>query len=157
VAKVEEAIEVSVPVRTAYNQWTQFEQFPRFMENVEAVQQLDDKRLHWVAKVAGKRKEWDAKITEQVPDQKVAWESTTGARNAGKVTFEGRDGRTRVNVQMEVEPEGAVESAGTALGGLQREVKEDLKRFKDYIEQRGQETGAWRGEIRDEQTTSTRR
>jgi uncharacterized membrane protein len=128
VAKVEETIEVQVPVRTAYNQWTQFEEFPKFMENVESVQQLDATRLHWVAKVAGRRKEWDAKITEQVPDQKVAWESTSGSRNAGKVTFQGAgDGRgTRVTVQMEVEPEGAVESAGTAVGGLQREVKEDL-------------------------------
>jgi uncharacterized membrane protein len=158
VTKVVESIDVEVPVRTAYNQWTQFEEFPRFMEAVESVKQIDDKTLHWVAEVAGKRKEWDAKITEQIPDERVAWTSTSGATNAGVVTFHRLDdNKTRVTLQMEVDPEGPIENAGAALGVLQRQVKGDLDRFKKFIEQRGQETGAWRGEIRQEQTTGTRR
>lgn len=147
--RVEESIEVEVPVRAAYNQWTQFEQFPQFMEGVEEVRQLDDTRLHWVADVAGKRKEWDAKITEQNPDQRVAWTNTSGAENAGVVTFHRvDDAKTRVMVQMDVDPEGLVEEAGAALGFVQRRVKGDLERFKEFIESRGQETGAWRGEVK---------
>jgi uncharacterized membrane protein len=158
VTKVVEWIDVEVPVRTAYNQWTQFEEFPRFMDGVESVKQIDDKTLHWVADVAGKRKEWDARITEQIPDERVAWTSTGGAKNAGVVTFHRLDdNKTRVTLQMEVDPEGPIENAGAALGVLQRQVKGDLERFKKFIEQRGQETGAWRGEIRQEQTTGTRR
>jgi uncharacterized membrane protein len=150
-ASVTESIDVNVPVRTAYNQWTQFEEFPRFMENVESVKQLDDTTLHWVAEIAGKRKEWHARISEQTPDQRVAWTNTDGARNAGVVTFHRLDDdTTRVTVQMEAEPEGPVESAGTALGVLQRSVKGDLERFKEFIEGRGQETGAWRGEVEQE-------
>jgi uncharacterized membrane protein len=158
VTKVVESIDVDVPVRTAYNQWTQFEEFPRFMDGVESVKQLDDTTLHWVAEVAGKRKEWDAKISEQIPDERIAWTSTTGAKHAGVVTFHRLDeNRTRATLQMEVDPEGPIESAGAALGVLQREVKGDLDRFKDFIEERGRETGAWRGEVRQEQTTGTRR
>jgi uncharacterized membrane protein len=158
VTKVVEWIDVEVPVRTAYNQWTQFEEFPRFMDGVESVKQIDDKTLHWVADVAGKRKEWDGRITEQIPDERVAWTSTGGAKNAGVVTFHRLDdNKTRVTLQMEVDPEGPIENAGAALGVLQRQVKGDLERFKKFIEQRGQETGAWRGEIRQEQTTGTRR
>ena len=143
-----EWIDVQVPVRTAYNQWTQFEDFPQFMENVERVDQLDDRRLHWVAKVAGKTKEWDAEITEQTPDKRVAWTSTSGAQNAGVVTFHRLDeDTTRVTVQMDVEPEGAVETVGTAVGIADREIKGDLERFKTFIESRGKETGAWRGEV----------
>jgi uncharacterized membrane protein len=150
-ASVTEWIDVNVPVRTAYNQWTQFEEFPRFMENVESVKQLDDTSLKWVAEIGGKRKEWRARITEQTPDQRVAWTNTDGARNAGVVTFHRLDDdTTRVTVQMDVEPEGPVESAGTALGLLQRSVKGDLERFKKFIEGRGQETGAWRGEVKQE-------
>ena len=156
--KVEEHIEVNVPVTTAYNQWTQFEQFPQFMENVESVQQLDDKRLHWKADVAGKTKEWDAEISEQIPDERVAWTSTTGARNAGVVTFHRLDdNRSRVMLQMEVDPEGPVENAGAALGVLKGQVKGDLDRFKKFIEERGQETGAWRGEVRQETTSGATR
>ena len=151
--KVVESIDVEVPVRTAYNQWTQFEEFPRFMDGVESVKQKDDTKLHWAAEIAGKRKEWDAKITEQIPDERVAWTSTSGAKNAGVVTFHRLDeNKTRATLQMEVDPEGPVENAGAALGVLQRQVKEDLGRFKKFIEERGQETGAWRGEV--EQTAT---
>jgi uncharacterized membrane protein len=145
---ITESIDVNVPVRTAYNQWTQFEEFPAFMENVEEVRQLDDKRLHWKAKVAGKTKEWDAKITEQTPDQRVAWTATSGDGNAGVVTFHRiDDNKTRVTVQMDVAPEGVVEKVGDAIGVPERVVKDDLERFKEFIERRGSESGAWRGEI----------
>jgi uncharacterized membrane protein len=146
---VTESIDVNVPVRTAYNQWTQFEEFPAFMENVEEVRQLDDKRLHWKAKVAGKTKEWDAKITEQTPDQRVAWTATSGDGNAGVVTFHRiDDNKTRVTVQMDIDPEGPIENIGDAVGIPDRRVKADLERFKQFIESRGGETGAWRGEIK---------
>ncbi|MBB6099780.1 putative membrane protein [Deinobacterium chartae] len=147
-AHQEKVITVNVPVRTAYNQWTQFEEFPRFMEGVEMVQQLDDKRLHWRAEIAGKTEEWDAEITEQVPDHRVAWTSITGARNAGMVTFHPVDeNTTQVTLHLEYEPEGAVEHIGDALGFVSRRVEGDLQRFKDFIESRGTETGAWRGQI----------
>jgi uncharacterized membrane protein len=143
-----ESIDVQVPVRTAYNQWTQFEEFPQFMDGVERVDQVDDTRLHWVAKVGGKTKEWDAKITEQTPDQRVAWTATAGAENAGVVTFHRiDDNQTRVTVQMDLDPEGAVENVGDALGIPERRVKADLERFKEFIESRGRETGEWRGTI----------
>jgi uncharacterized membrane protein len=147
-SKVEKSIDVDVPVQVAYNQWTQFEEFPRFMDKVDQVRQVDDTHLHWTATIAGQRKEWDAEITEQTPDQRVAWNSTSGARNAGVVTFHRLDDRkSRVMLQMDVEPEGPVETVGTAVGLLEREVTGDLERFKDFIEARGQETGAWRGEV----------
>ena len=147
-ASVVESIDVEVPVSTAYNQWTQFEEFPRFMEGVESVSQIDDTHLHWVAEIAGKRKEWDAEITEQHPDERIAWTATSGAENAGVVTFHRLDDRTtRVTLQLDVEPDDAIESVGTALGFLQRRVKGDLERFKEFIESRGVETGAWRGEV----------
>ncbi|HJP87684.1 MAG TPA: SRPBCC family protein [Candidatus Limnocylindrales bacterium] len=147
-AKVEHSIDVDVPVQVAYDQWTQFEDFPRFMDKVESVKQIDDTHLHWVATVAGKRKEWDAEITEQTPDQRIAWTSTTGARNAGVVTFHHLDDNTtRVMLQLDVEPEGIIETAGTAVGIFENQVVGDLERFKDFIEARGTETGAWRGEV----------
>jgi uncharacterized membrane protein len=147
-ASVVESIDVNVPLSTAYNQWTQFEEFPRFMEGVKSVAQTDDTHLHWVAEVGGNEEEWDAEITEQHPDERVAWQSTSGARNAGVVTFHRiDDGTTRVTLQMDVEPEGAVENVGAALGFLDRRVKGDLERFKEFIEGRGAETGAWRGEV----------
>ena len=147
-AEVKESIEVNVPVSTAYNQWTQFEEFPQFMEGVESVSQLDDTHLHWVAEIAGKREEWDAEITEQVPDQRVAWKSTSGNEQGGVVNFHrlGED-ETRVVVSMDYEPEGIVEKAGAALGFDDRQVKGDLERFKQLIEKRGAETGAWRGTV----------
>ena len=147
-ASVVESIDVKVPVSTAYNQWTQFEDFPRFMEGVKSVTQIDDTHLHWVAEVAGVEKEWDAAITEQRPDERVAWRATSGAENAGVVTFHRIDDETtRATLQLDVDPEGLVENVGTALGFLQRRVKGDLDRFKEYIESRGTESGAWRGEV----------
>jgi uncharacterized membrane protein len=147
-ASVVESIDVEVPVSTAYNQWTQFEEFPRFMEGVKSVRQVDDTHLHWIAEVAGKEKEWDAEITEQHPDERVAWRAISGAENAGVVTFHHlAEGRTRVTLQLDAEPEGPVETVGTALGFLQRRVKGDLERFKEFIEARGRESGAWRGEV----------
>ncbi len=150
---IEESIEVSVPVRTAYNQWTQFEEFPRFMEGVEEIRQVSDTTLHWKAKIAGDAKEWDAEITEQLPDERVAWKSTSGAPNAGVVTFHRvDDGKTRLMLQMDVEPEGVLEKAGDALGVVKRRAKGDLERFKELVETQGSETGAWRGEVRQDPT-----
>ena len=145
---IEESIELEVPVRTAYNQWTQFEEFPRFMEGVERTDQLDDQRLHWVAEIAGRRREWDAKISEQTPDQRIAWYAEGDTKHAGVVTFHRLDdNRSRVMLQMEFEPTDFVEKVGDAMGVVRRRVKGDLKRFKDFIEERGRETGAWRGEV----------
>jgi uncharacterized membrane protein len=147
-AKVEKSIDVEVPVHTAYNQWTQFETFPEFMEGVVEVRQLSDTTLHWKAKVAGKEKEWDATITEQQPDQRIAWTAVDGAPNAGVVTFHRLgEGTTRVMLQLEAEPEGLIEEVGDKLGVFDRRVEGDLKRFKEFVESRGGETGAWRGEV----------
>lgn len=147
-SKIEHSVDVKVPVRVAYDQWTQFESFPQFMDNVESVTQLGDDRLHWVATVAGKRTEWDAKITQQEPDQRIAWTSTTGATNAGAVDFHRiDDGTTRVNLTMDIEPDGVIESVGDAVGVPSHIVKGDLDRFKSFIEDRQQPTGAWRGTV----------
>jgi uncharacterized membrane protein len=147
-SKIEASIDVDVPVRVAYDQWTQFEEFPRFMDAVESVTQLDDAHLHWVAKIAGIRKEWDAKITQQQPDQRVAWRSTQGADNAGSVDFHRvDDGRTRITLTMDVDPESMIESIGDAVGVPERQVEGDLKRFKEFIEQRAVPSGAWRGTV----------
>ncbi len=152
-ATVEKSIDVEVPVHTAYNQWTQFETFPQFMEGVVEVKQLSDTSLHWKAKVGGKEKEWDATITEQQPDQRIAWKAVDGAPNAGVVTFHRLDeGRTRVMLQLEAEPEGLIEEVGDKLGLFGHRVEGDLKRFKEFVEARGTETGSWRGEV--EQTKS---
>ena len=153
-ASVQKSIDVHVPVRTAYNQWTQFEDFPHFMQGVEEVRQLDDKRLHWKATIGGKTEEWDAVITEQVPDMRVAWTNTTGARNAGVVTFHRLDDTTtRVMLQLDYDPEGVVENVGDALGFVSRRVEGDLERFKEFVEARGQETGAWRGTIQQDHSS----
>lgn len=145
---VEKSIEVNVPVRTAYNQWTQFEEFPRFMDNVKEVRQLGDTNLHWRASIAGKDEEWDAQITEQTPDKRVAWRSVTGAHNSGVVTFHHIDDMTtRVTLQMGYEPEKMTEKVGDMLGVFERRVDGDLKNFKEFIEERGVETGGWRGEV----------
>jgi uncharacterized membrane protein len=147
-AHIEKSIEVEVPVETAYNQWTQFAEFPRFMEGIESVQQIDDTHLHWVAEIAGHREEWEAEITEQHPDHRVAWTATGGKGNAGVVTFHRiDDATTRVMVQMDWEPEGVTEKIGSVLGMDDRRVEGDLGRFKALIEGRGEETGAWRGEV----------
>ena len=152
-SQITEAVDVSVPVRTAYDQWTQFETFPKFMEGVKSVRQLDDQTLEWVADVGGKTKTWEARITEQQPDQRIAWTAVDGAHNAGVVTFHRLgEGESRVTLQLDVEPEGPVETIGTALGIVQRRVKGDMERFKEFIEAQGTETGAWRGQI--DQTTN---
>ncbi len=158
---IEKSIVVDVPVRTTYNQWTQFEEFPKFMEGVKEVRQQDDKHLSWHANVGGKDERWQAEITEQVPDRRIAWRSTTGAKNAGLVMFQPEDAKTRVTLRVDYEPEGVVENLGDAMGVVSRRVEGDLRRFKDYIESRGKETGAWRGEIhgehveRDDEATRT--
>ncbi|WP_447600305.1 SRPBCC family protein [Nitrospira sp. Nam80] len=146
---IEKSIEVDVPVRTAYNQWTQFEEFPKFMEGVQEVKQLDDTHLHWKATIAGKDKQWNAVITEQRPDDRIAWKSVDGAKNAGVVTFHRlSDNKSKIMLQMDYEPEGAVENVGDAVGAVSARVAGDLDRFKDFIESRGRETGAWRGDVK---------
>jgi uncharacterized membrane protein len=153
-AAVNESIEVDVPVSVAYNQWTQFEEFPKFMEGVASVTQLDDTHLHWVAEFGGKRHEWDAEITYQQPDERVAWRSTEGKGNSGEVRFHPLEGnRTRLEVEMSYEPEGLMETLGSAIGADDRRVKGDLDRFKGLVESRGVETGAWRGEVRQGDVT----
>ena len=145
---IEQSIEVKVPVSTAYNQWTQFEEFPRFMEGVEKIIQQDDKRLHWVVEIGGQTREYDATITEQTPDQRIAWRADGEATNAGVVTFHRiDDNTTRIMLQVEYEPEGLAEKAADLIGIVKGRVKGDLGRFKEFIESRGGETGAWRGEI----------
>ncbi len=147
-ATFEGSIDVNVPIRAAYDQWTQFETFPEFMEGVEEVRQVSDTMLAWRAEIAGRTESWEAEITEQVPDQRVAWTSRTGAKNAGVVTFHHiDDATTRVMLQLEYEPETLVEHAGAALGIVGRRIQGDLERFKEFIEARGQATGAWRGKI----------
>jgi uncharacterized membrane protein len=147
-ARYEHSIDVNVPLETAYNQWTQFEEFPKFMEGVKRVEQQGDTHLHWTAEIAGQERQWEAEITEQKPDARIAWHSTTGAKNAGVVTFHYIDrDKTRVMLQMEYDPEGFVENVGAALGVVQRRITGDLERFKDFIEAKGFETGAWRGEV----------
>jgi uncharacterized membrane protein len=154
--RFEDSINVAVPVATAYNQWTQFEEFPRFMEGVERVQQLDDKRLQWTAKVAGQTKEWTAEITDQTPDTRIAWKSISGDDNAGAVLFEPIEaGRTKVTLKMDADPEGPIETVGANLGFLERRVKGDLERFKDFIESSGTASGAWRGEIHGQEVRSS--
>ncbi len=146
-ATIEKSVEVEVPLATAYNQWTQFEEFPTFMEGVESVRQVDDTHLHWVASVAGQHQEWDAEITEQKPDEKIAWRNTDGKENAGVVTFHRIDeGTTRVMVQLDYSPDGVLEKLGNAVGTPDRRVQGDLERFKDLVESHGA-SGGWRGEV----------
>ena len=148
--KVEKSVQVDVSLSTTYNQWTQFEDFPHFMGGVKEVRQLDDRRLHWVAEIAGVRREWEAAILEQVPDQKIAWAATGGATNAGAVRFEPAGvGSTVVYLSLEYEPEGLVEQAGDKLGLVERQVKSDLERFKALVESEGYASGAWRGSINE--------
>jgi uncharacterized membrane protein len=148
--KVEQQILVDVPVSTAYNQWTQFEDFPQFMGGVESVTQLSDDRLEWVAEIAGVRRKWEARILEQVPDQKIAWAATEGATNAGVVTFEDvGGGQTSVHLSLEYEPEGLVEQVGDKLNIVENQAERDLERFKAFIESEGYATGAWRGSVNE--------
>ena len=154
--RIEKSIEVHCPVRTVYNQWTQFEDFPKFMAGVKEVRQLDDTHVHWHAEVWGKDKEWDAEITEQVPDQRISWKSTSGAINSGTVRFEslGPD-VTRVRLALAYEPDGAIENAGDAVGLMSARVQESVEDFKEFIEERGAETGGWRGEVHGGKTEKT--
>jgi uncharacterized membrane protein len=154
--KIEDTIEVQVPVQQAYNQWTQFEDFPKFMEGIQSVQQLDDTHVQWVAEIRGESRQWTTEITEQRPDEKVAWKTIEGeVKNDGVVTFEPMgDAQTRVNVQMDVESDSTAENvAGDLLGVVKSQVRGDLERFKQLIENRDEETGAWRGEVREGETT----
>lgn len=145
---VEESIEVDVPIRTAYDQWTQFEDFPYFMEGVESVVQTDDTHMHWKTKIAGVEREYDAEVTEQHPDERVAWRSVDGVTNAGVVTFHHLSAdRTKVMVQIDWQPESLAEKAGAAVGADEMRVKADLKKFKKFIETRGTATGEWRGDV----------
>jgi uncharacterized membrane protein len=153
--KIEDTIEVRVPVQQAYNQWTQFEDFPRFMEGIQSVQQLDDTHVQWVAEIRGESRQWTTEITEQQPDEKVAWRTIEGeVKNDGVVTFEPMgDAQTRVNVQMDVEGDSTAENvAGDLLGVVKKQVHGDLERFKQLIESRDEETGAWRGEVQADET-----
>jgi uncharacterized membrane protein len=145
--KVDKSIEVNLPVRTVYNQWTQFEDFPQFMNGITSVTQLGDDRLQWVAEIAGVRRQWEARVLEQVPDRKVAWAATEGATNAGAVTFEDLGGRTRVHLVLEYEPEGLVEKVGDKLNVVENQAEGDLERFKAFVEAEGYATGAWRGSV----------
>jgi uncharacterized membrane protein len=145
---VEKSIDVDVPVRTAYNQWTQFESFPEFMDGVDRIDQTSDTMTHWVTSIGGVKREFDAQITEQHPDERVAWTSVDGPKQAGVVTFHRlAENKTRVMLQMDYEPEGFVENVGDKLGIVTRRAEGDLKNFKKFIESRGSETGAWRGEV----------
>ncbi|MET8246346.1 SRPBCC family protein [Streptomyces sp. NPDC005202] len=148
-SKVKETVEVDVPVHTAYNQWTQFQEFPNFMEGVEEVRQLDDRHNHWTTKVGGVRREFDTEIVDQLPDERITWRTTTGdVRQKGMVSFQRLDDtHTRVELVMDVEPRGVTERAADMLGTIDRRVKGDMRRFKQYVEDRGNESGAWRGRI----------
>jgi len=153
-ARITESVDVDAPVTTVYNQWTQFEEFPSFMEGIDQVRHLDDVTLHWTATIAGKTHEWDAKITEQHPDERVAWTSEDGKTNAGVVTVHRlNDDQARVTVQMDWEPDGVVESVGGALGFDSRRVRGDLERFKELVESGGGESGGWRGDVPAGSTT----
>jgi uncharacterized membrane protein len=147
---IDQAIELDVPVRSAYDQWTQFEEFPRFMEGVTKVSQLDDKTLEWTARIGGIERSWRAEITEQTPDRRIAWRSIDGAKNNGVVSFETMgDGRPRIRLQLDVEPSDPVEAVGDAIGVVAHQAQGDLERFKEYIETRREPSGAWRGEVHD--------
>ena len=154
--QVEKTIEVDVPVHIAYNQWTQFEDFPQFMGGVDQVRQVGAALTHWVAQIAGVRREWDAAILEQVPDSKVAWAATTGATNAGAVYFQSLGpARTLVRLHLEYEPEGLVEKVGDFLNVVSRQAEGDLERFKAFIESRGTATGGWRGAVNEAGTVGS--
>jgi uncharacterized membrane protein len=147
---IEKTTRVDVPVRTAYDQWTQFESFPQFMEGVESVRQVDDKHLHWKAKIGGVTREWDAEIVDQTPDERITWRAVDGTKNDGTVSFAPRsmEDATEVTLRVEYEPDGFVEKTGDMLNVVERRVEGDLERFKEFIEARGAETGQWRGEVK---------
>ena len=147
-ANIEKSIEVDASIATVYEQWTQFEEFPSFMQGVEEIRQLDERRVHWTAELGGSRHEWDAEITEQTPEERVAWRNVDGKDNAGVVTFHKiDDDTTRVMVQMDWAPEGVKEKLGASLNFDERRVEGDLERFKTLIESQAGATGAWRGDV----------
>jgi uncharacterized membrane protein len=147
-ATTEKSIDVNVPISTAYNQWTQFEEFPEFMADVESVEQVDDRRLHWVVNIAGAEREFDAEITEQRPEERIAWRSTSGVGHAGVVTFHKLDDdTTRIMFQLELAPDTAMDAVAEKAGVVSAAAERDMKNFKEFIEERGVESGAWRGEI----------
>jgi uncharacterized membrane protein len=146
-AYIEKSIHIARPLRTVYDQWTQFEEFPRFMEGVREVRQIDDQHLHWRAKIAGKEEEWEAEITHQEPDSRIAWRNTSGPYNAGLVTFAPSEAGTAVTLRIDYQPRGLLERIGDVLGFVSRQVEGDLERFRRFVEVREQATGAWRGEI----------
>lgn len=149
-SKIENSVDVRVPVSTAYNQWTQFEEFPRFMRHVESVRQIDDRRLHWRVRLGGSVREFNAEIVEQIPDKRIAWRSTDGAQHRGVVTFHRLDtARCRVMLQMEFESTGLLEKVGTIAGVTELEIEKDMSRFVEFVEKRQTETGAWRGTIQN--------
>jgi len=151
---VQDSIEVDVPISTAYNQWTQFEEFPHFMKDVEEVRQIDDTHLHWRANIAGKPVEWDSEITTQIPDRRISWRSTSGPPNSGAVTFDRvTDTRTRITLRMSYRAPGIAEKIGDALGAVRIELSGNLHRFADFIQSRQRETGAWRGTVQGGATT----
>src|SRR5262245_20661227 len=153
-AEMEKSIIVDAPRREVYNQWTQFEEFPRFMDGVVEVRQIDDKRLYWRANVGGTEREWHAEITDQTPDQRIAWKSLTGAEHGGAVLFRPvSDQRTEITMRMQYNPDGFTENVGDALGFVGRRVQGDLERFCDFMEERGRATGGWRGELHGQQVT----
>ena len=150
--ELEKSIVVDAPLREVYNQWTQFEEFPRFMEGVVEVRQLDDKRLYWRANIGGAEREWHAEITDQTPDRRIAWKSLTGPEHGGAVLFRPvADGQTEVSLRIKYDPKGFTENVGDALGFVSRRVQGDLERFRDFMDERGRATGGWRGEIHGDQ------
>lgn len=152
--RIQKSIEVDVPISSVYAQWTQFEEFPEFMEGIDSVVQRDDQFLDWTASVGGQTRSWTAKIVDQTPNERIAWKAVEGAGNAGAVLFtEVAGDRTRVDLTIEAEPQGPVETAGTALGFLDRQIAGDLERFKTFIEERQRPTGAWNGEIHGSRIT----
>jgi uncharacterized membrane protein len=147
-SNITEAVDVNVPISTAYNQWTQFETFPQFMEGVERIEQLDDTHTKWTVKVGGVTRQFNATITEQHPEERVAWKSDDGPNHAGVVTFHRLDdAKTRVTAQLDIDPEGFIENVADKTGLLDQRVKADMRRFKEFIERRGDETGGWRGDV----------
>lgn len=148
---IEKTIDVGVPIAVAYNQWTQFEEFPQFMEGLTDVRQIDDTHLHWRANIGGREREWDSEITEQIPDQLISWQATSGSQNSGTITFRPIDEHScRIMLHLDYKPEGPVENLGDLLGIVSRRVEADLRRFKKFIESRKVETGSWRGEVHGE-------
>jgi uncharacterized membrane protein len=152
---IEKTVHVDVPVQQAYNQWTQFESFPQFMEGVESVKQVDDTRLHWKAEIAGVTREWDAEIVDQTPDERITWRSMAGTKNDGTVSFASDGDGARVTLRLEYEPEGLVEKSGDLLDIVDRRTEADLERFKGFIESRDRETGAWRGDVSPTDSTGS--